>query len=221
MEKIVTFKLPEGAVTGAPIYFYSRGFTLDDVRMHWYYNHYKVSEVLAQGTIISVSGKQASVGWLRMVQRSEKTEPWEIGDLASGGMDAFRDVDIGGVGFQLIPIFRWHAPKEAFDLLQTILERRALPIQVTNYAEHDGRMSLFLATLSGQEFSISVAIGARAAEAAPMVLEAVGKTDTATAVEWVVNLVMPDGRLLQPHDKLSRSTANQEQVVNSVRPQDV
>merc|ERR1719183_927254 len=137
-------------------------------------------------------------------------------------MDAFRDVDIGGVGFRLIPIFRWHAPKEAFDLLQTILERRALPIQVTNYAEHDGRMSLFLATLSGQEFSISVAIGARAAEAAPMVLEALGKTaDTATAVEWVVNLVMPDGRLLQPHDKLSPESADptslaQQQIKNKL-----
>jgi hypothetical protein len=156
-DTLASFKLPDGAVIGGSIYYYSKAFAIDG---HRYYHNYKITEVLAHGVIHSVDGLRATIGWLRMVHRSQRAgfgALWEKGDLAEGGMDAFRDVTLGGPGYQLIPIFRWQAPDEALALLNTIFEQRPLPVQINDYEVECGSLKLSLSLLSGAEFETVVA----------------------------------------------------------------
>lgn len=215
---VFTYKLPVGALPGAPIHLYSKGFSAH----HLYHTRYQCEEMLAHGVIHSVQGLQASIGWLRMVHRSTcqalrggpahppaLCEPeWQVGNLASGGMDAFREVTLGGPHFQLIPIFRWEAPEEAVTLLETIREERALPVQITQHIVSDGHVLLSLALLNGQQFDVKVAAGVPVFEVTPQILEAVQRGPEETSeIKWSLHLVMLDGRLLQPHDLLPGSSA--------------
>jgi len=199
----VSFQLPDGGLPGASVFFHSADFSIEDA--HDYYRNFQCNEVLAQGVIIAVNGLQASIGWLRMVQKTKLhgRAQWAIGDLAQGGMDAFREVSLGGYAFQLIPVFRWEAPEDALTLLDTIQEQKASPVQINEFHFAGGDLCLSLSLLSGQEFEVTVEAGVPVMEMAPRILEALGRgPDPSSSVKWFLHLIMPDGRLLQLHDRL-------------------
>lgn len=218
-----TFKFPEGAVVGAPVYLYVKGFLNDaagdvggmPVYLHAFYARSRCDEILGHGVVTAVRGKKASVGWLRMVHRSGEVRrgaaagmPWQVGNLTEGAMDAFREIELGP-GFQLIPIFRWEAPDDAFTLLDTIREQQAWPVQLLEFKVLCGDVHLSLSTLSGDMFDVIVPAGVPVFEAEPTILGAVGCTrnDDRSLDEYMLHLIMPDGRLLQSHDLLPGANA--------------
>jgi hypothetical protein len=195
----VTFKLPVGAVEGGAIFFYSKGCEI--AYGGSFIGARATQAILAHGVIQSISGTTASIGWLRMVH-STNDSMWNIGDLSQGGMDSFREVQLGGPRFQLIPVFRWEAPEAAMDLLDMIGQVHPLPVQILSMNAEGDRLHLSLATLSGDEYAVIVDAGVPVVQVAPEILRVLGKDCDTRTIRWMLHLIMPDGTLLQLHDVL-------------------
>lgn len=201
-----SFKLPEGGIIGAPVYYYSKVAT----NASGYFYRYKVDEVLAHGVIHDIDGITASIGWLRMVHRNKPERgvmsAWQKGDLAEGAMDTFREVALGGPLFQLIPVFRWEPPTQALELLESIQEQKPLPVQVNSFEIVGAEAILSLSLLSGQEFQVRVDAGVPLINVANQILEALGRgPDPVSLISWSLQMITPEGKLMQLHDRVPGS----------------